>query len=128
MNCPKCGSEAVSKALTQYPINHCLNCDNLFYVHNILVDNLQAEIAALKLRIEKLDEELKEICICAAIKTPSGIYRGHRHGDCFLVMQRKKILRSTEDIQGFITSRNRFVDRNEGRKLQDIARIESVSP
>lgn len=60
-----------------------------------------------------------EICICAAIRTVDGtVIRGHRHHDC---------LRSAGEIpnmivlhaeQGFITSRNRFVDRREGLKLQ----------
>jgi hypothetical protein len=72
--------------------------------------------------------ECTEICICAAIKTPAGIIRGHRHGDCFYVMQKKGIDRSQDEVQGFMTSMNRFVDRNEGRRLQDKAGIASASP
>jgi hypothetical protein len=87
-----------------------------------LVDSLGKENAELKAQI------FKEICICAAVKTPSGIYRGHRHGDCFALMQKKKIERTPEDVQGFITSRNRFVDRNEGRTLQEAAGIPSIDP
>jgi hypothetical protein len=71
---------------------------------------------------------MTEQCICAAIKTPSGIYRGHRHGDCFLVMQRKGIARTSEDIQGFMTSENRFVDRAEGYRIQRDAGIDSADP
>lgn len=82
----------------------------------------------LKHNVAVLEALTKEICICAAVKTPSGIYRGHRHGDCFALMQKKKIERTPEDVQGFITSRNRFVDRNEGRTLQEAAGIPSIDP
>lgn len=68
----------------------------------------------------------KEICICAAIKTEDGkVVRGHRHGDCFIYMDSHK-LKILNSIQGFITSKNRFVDREEGRKLQDLAGIKSA--
>lgn len=92
----------------------------------IAIAVLQDHVAALTKERDELREANKEICICAAIKTPSGIYRGHRHGDCFLVMQRKKIERSDSDVQGFMTSRNRFVDRREGRRLQNEAGIMSA--
>ena len=75
---------------------------------------------------------MKEICIVAAIKTPSGfIIRGQRHGDCIRAAQQIKALTKFEianAIQGFITSKNRFVRRIEGRRLQDEAGIPSACP
>lgn len=70
----------------------------------------------------------KEVCICAAIKTKDGqIIRGHRHGDCIQTMIRMKIEDKVRWAdQGFITSKNRFVSREDGRILQDKAGIKSV--
>lgn len=73
--------------------------------------------------------EEKEICICAAIKFKDGlIIRGHRHADCFHNIDRRGLgVEYIKDhVQGFVTSRNRFVDREEGRKLQDLAGIKSA--
>jgi hypothetical protein len=72
----------------------------------------------------------KEICICAAIVTMDGkIIRGHRHRDCFHAALRrgKKISKHFGD-QGFITSCNRYVDREEGYKLQKKAGAKSKNP
>lgn len=79
---------------------------------------------------EQVRAEVKEVCICAAIKFKSGfIARGHRHGDCFRVAKGVGIDTRVEDgEQGFITSKNRFVGRQEGRKLQEAAGIKSASP
>lgn len=71
-----------------------------------------------------------EICICAAVQTEEGIViRGHRHHDALraagLAFCRPK---HGEDAQGFITSRNRYVDRREGRRLQEAAGIGSYAP
>jgi uncharacterized radical SAM superfamily protein len=62
---------------------------------------------------------MKEICICAAVKTTDGIIiRGHRHSDCMVAIWtlKKEPSKKNED-HGFITSHNRFVDREEGAKL-----------
>ena len=71
----------------------------------------------------------KEICICAAVKDSDGvIYFGRRHADCMLsIRERGKKMMSHVDgkEQGFITSKNRFVDRIEGRELQILAGISS---
>ena len=69
------------------------------------------------------------ICICAAVITEDGtIIRGHRHSDCIeSILRRNKKPSKTPDAQGFITSDNRFVNRTEGRKLQDAAGIRSKS-
>jgi hypothetical protein len=70
-----------------------------------------------------------EQCICAAIQLPNGeVWRGHRHDGAIITAGKAGATR--EDIanaeQGFITSRNRFVGRKEGARLQAIAGI--VSP
>lgn len=71
-----------------------------------------------------------EIVICSAIRMPDGyVVRGHRHNDAVRVakgMPRYKD--STVQDQGFVTSRNRFVDRIEGCAIQKAAGIESVHP
>lgn len=70
-----------------------------------------------------------EICICAAVIDIDGrVIRGHRHSDCI-----KRIVGNNSrpmpepSAQGFITSRNRYVTREEGRILQDKAGIDSAS-
>lgn len=71
----------------------------------------------------------KEICICAAVKATNGyIVRGHRHADCMQSIRRMGFkVSGAKDAQGFITSRNRYVNRETGRKLQDAAGIPSAS-
>jgi hypothetical protein len=65
-----------------------------------------------------------ELCICAAIRMPDGeIIRGHRHNHCYdVVRQRANAKENRENIcqakQGFFTTRNRFVDRQEGMRIQ----------
>ena len=61
----------------------------------------------------------KEIILCAAINYKGIIICGHRHGDCYTVLRdllSKYItpddLPERED-QGFLTSFNRYVDREE---------------
>lgn len=58
-----------------------------------------------------------EIILCAAVLLPSGyIVRGHRHNDCLRTlsgMDRGKDLTSLDLVQGFLTSRGRFVNREE---------------
>ncbi len=72
----------------------------------------------------------KEIIICAAVKASDGtIYRGHRHGDCMSAIRAYgKDISPDMDDEGFITSRNRYVTREEGRILQDDAGILSADP
>lgn len=79
--------------------------------------------------------EQKEIVICAAIKLPDGfIIRGHRHADCYHNLngrpKYKGVWKKAEEriIEGFITSRNRFVSRALARHIQDMAGIKSVDP
>lgn len=66
---------------------------------------------------------MKEVCLCAAVKTVDGyVIRGHRHSDCIRHLKYHK-----GAVQGFLTSNNRFVDREEGYKLQKSAEIKSIA-
>lgn len=63
-----------------------------------------------------------EIIICAAIKvlTDGYVVRGHRHADCFRTIreyEKYKGLTHTQLHQGFVTSKNRFVDRYEAHDI-----------
>lgn len=70
-----------------------------------------------------------EICICAAIQTKEGqVIRGHRHVNCMTTAANMGLsIISSASAQGFVTSRNRFVGREEGRALQEAAGIASVN-
>ena len=78
----------------------------------------------------------QEIVICSAIKTGDGlIIRGHRHCDCFHNFSERpnpslKVYRESLAMteQGFITSRNRFVGREEALKIQILAGKKSNDP
>lgn len=60
-----------------------------------------------------------EICITAAILLPDGTaFRCHRHNDGMQLVIATRIVRYvTQEMQGFVTSRNRFVNRKEGMRL-----------
>lgn len=78
--------------------------------------------------VNKLSALTKETVICSAIKLEDGrVLRCHRHGDGILNAHHNgwKLAKGTEQ-QGFITSRNRYVSREDGRKLQDEAGIKSA--
>lgn len=70
-----------------------------------------------------------EFCICAAVVDNTGyIWRGHRHADCiYLAELNNEGFIMLESHIGFVTSRNRFVNRQEGYKLQVAAGIPSAS-
>lgn len=84
------------------------------------------------------DAKEKEKIICSAIKINGHIWRGHRHGHAMQAMRDELGWEMTgkelhnfyigEDKleQGFITSKGKYVSREEGRKLQDEAGIKSV--
>jgi hypothetical protein len=71
--------------------------------------------------------ERPEVCICAALKLANGyIIRGHRHDDCI----KNAIARKAEadgHIQGFLTTHERFVTRQQGARLQRAAGRVSVN-
>lgn len=98
-----------------------------------------SEAYADKQRIAELERQLRaraEICICAAIRLPDGrVIRGHRHGDCIrtaheLVEHQAPGTWSASMCrdQGFVTSWNRYVGREEGLRLQKAAGIPSARP
>lgn len=63
----------------------------------------------------------KEIIICSAIQTKLGrVIKGHRHHDCIRTASRIPSI-SHDDIinrvEGFITSQNRFVGREEAHLI-----------
>src|SRR2546428_156828 len=77
--------------------------------------------------------EEKEIVICAAIKMKDGyIIRGHRHADALRtasqVPRYKGDSHAFGENQGFVTSRNRYVNRIEGARIQKAAGIKSKMP
>ena len=71
-----------------------------------------------------------EICICAAIRCTDGtIIRGHQHRDCRDgAIRRGKQPKKAWDAEGFITSQNRYVDREEGYKLMQAIGWKSKNP
>lgn len=75
-----------------------------------------------------------EIVICSAVRCPDGyIIRGHRHCDAIHTFRgiprykNEKRAPSGEN-QGFVTSRNRYVGREEAYQLQVAAGIPSHDP
>jgi hypothetical protein len=82
---------------------------------------------------------VKEFIICAAIQIveTGKIYYGHRHNHCITAMtgelswtMNRQEMSKVEDIQGFITNQNRFVDRKEAliialenNQVRDISQI-----
>jgi hypothetical protein len=74
-------------------------------------------------------EALLETCLCAAVQFPDGyVVRGHRHHDCFRTAAGIPGRADGPFVQGFLTSRGRFVDRREGQRLQLAAGIPSADP
>lgn len=79
-------------------------------------------------RLAQREAEIREVVVCAAVLASDGtVYRGHRHGHAMQAARdEKKKLHEGTIQQGFITSRNRYVSREEARKLQDAAGIPSA--
>jgi hypothetical protein len=72
-----------------------------------------------------------EIVICSAVLAADGrVFRCHRHHDGLRTLEAADVARAEHDprAQGFVTSRNRYVTRAEGYRLQRAAGIESVAP
>lgn len=81
-----------------------------------------------------------EVCICAAIRLPDGrVIRGHRHDGCIMYAKAMVDCEARPSNgggpewhpsmcreQGFVTSRNRYVDRIEGMRLQIAAGVRSA--
>ena len=98
-------------------------------VHDVACDVpfVLERLAAAEARAAKAERENREVCICAAVRLQDGrIIRGHRHDDCILTAIKLKVVDYvTQDSQGFVTSRNRFVGRAEGATLQNAAGLTS---
>lgn len=77
---------------------------------------------------ERLAQVEQERVICAAVKAEDGsVFYGHRHGDCLRsVHDHGKRPDGRGDSQGFVTTRGRYVTREQGRRLQDAAGIRSA--
>lgn len=70
----------------------------------------------------------QEIIICAAIKLSNNIIiRCHRHADGFRVAIAHG-WNTNDRVEGFITSKNRFVDRKEAWLIQYYAGAPSANP
>lgn len=91
-------------------------------------DNILEVVKTVQAQQEAYEQGRREICICAAVKTTKGyIVRGHRHADCIQSIRRMGLKPSSSpSAQGFITSKNRYVTREQGRKLQEDAGIPSA--
>lgn len=91
--------------------------------------NVSAGLSHLTLALDRIaalssSVSPKEVCICAAIQLADGrIVRGHRHDDCIqTIIKWRKAGQNpslvSQAVQGFLTTRERFVDREEGYRLQ----------
>lgn len=71
-----------------------------------------------------------EVVICAAVLSDDGqVLRCHRHHDGLRALADRELAPAEhERAQGFVTSRNRYVDRTEAMQLQLDAGIESAAP
>ena len=111
--------------------------ENVVKAKDELVDAVARQVKPLfTLLVNFLMWQDKEIVICAAVRMPDGyIVRGHRHMDCIRTARgipRYKDMADNYETphgkeQGFMTSRNRYVDRDEGLALQLAAGIESAA-
>lgn len=94
-----------------------------------------AELLALRRKWEQAERENLEVCICAAVVLDSEVVRGNRHTDAMRTAldlkawreENGRLTRGGELVQGFVTSRGRFVDREEGLRLQLAAGIASMA-
>lgn len=84
----------------------------------------------IKKKQEFVNRKPPEIVICAAVVAEDGrIFRCHRHHQGFWILADLKIKRRPDhDAQGFITSKNRYVNRKEALQLQQAAGIPSADP
>jgi hypothetical protein len=90
---------------------------------------LRGKVEAAAAEIAQLTAQQLEVCICAALQLPDGeLFRGHRHDDAIHTAGKAGVAREAiyAAEQGFITSRNRFVTRDEGAALQRAAGIPSA--
>ncbi len=80
-------------------------------------------------QVEQPEESPLEFVICAAVMANNGVpFRCHRHNHGFMAISMSALAPAEggEAAQGFITSKGRFVSRQEARELQERAGIGSV--
>lgn len=156
-HCLKCHADFSTEFGTDTRLKHSLAC-NLPVVHceaisgktcgfkdREFVENLKFVLpdltehtwklllALIQGRVIDKIEQHKEIVICAAIRMKDGyVIRGHRHCDAILTASKipryKEASHAFGNNQGFVTSKNRYVDRLEGARLQKEAGIKSKMP
>ncbi len=84
-------------------------------------DALEAEVKRLETVASDARTAEREVCLCAAIQMADGyVFRGHRHDDCYLTMGGWTKYTKADGhaaVQGFLTSRGRFVTRKEAAEL-----------
>lgn len=118
--CSECGGfELIDKTMERYPRGKYYCEYDLEKIKDFIRDLLSSHLTLL---------EGKEIVICSGIKLKDGrVLRCHRHGDGMLNAHHNgwELAEGTEQ-QGFVTSKGRYVSRQEGRKLQDEAGIKSA--
>ena len=125
--------EAIEQALKDTPVVQAVRDGVFVYNHTAAALMLARILTALQSgQVAILSrDQAAEVCICAAIRINSElVVRGHRHDSCYHTASlipgvTPESIRKAE--QGFVTSRNRYVDRREGRRLQIEARIPSVA-
>lgn len=74
-----------------------------------------------------------EVCVCAAVRLDDGrVIHGHRHDDVIAAVNRGRGERDRvyvrQEMQGFVTSRGRYVGRAEAYRLQLAAGVQSKDP
>lgn len=108
------------KELQKEIIDRCLCCG--------LIVNLMV-VKGEKLVVTSTTElPIKETIICSAIKLPDDrIFKGHRHSDCYNTAHNSGVGSLIHEAsEGFITSTDRYVTREEAYKLQIEAGKESA--
>lgn len=135
----------MTEELTTREIEVALNPGNVPQVPREVTDQWSAcgpaptplEIAALhagwgcawRAASERLSNE---IVICAAVRFNGKVWRGNRHANAITAMNdelswsmnREQMCKAKIDTdQGFVTSRNRYVDREEGLAIQIAAGV-----
>lgn len=120
----------------QGTVNQCFMHDGKFCESCVSCEkHAEANAMASIRRAAKVAAGELETIICAAVRFDGKVWRGHRHPHAMQAMHdalswtmtRKQMTEAHVDRdQGFITSRNRFVDRKEAMLIQLAAGIPSA--
>lgn len=127
--CTACGGNL------QRTINQCFMHEGWFCEECVGCDKHgDASMESVRRAAKVASGELETI-ICAAVRFDGKVWRGHRHPHAMAAMHdalswtmtRKQMTEARVDRdQGFITSRNRYVDRKEAMLIQLAAGIPSA--